>query len=334
MLRGRGVIAIFIAALFCTLSTSNIGAQEGDSAYVRAESLVVVEHDNFSHDSDAYTQGLEFYQGRLFESTGLRGNSSLREVNLSTGEVIRSIDLDESEFGEGITFVGGDIIQLTWQSEVAYRYDVDTFEVIANYTYDGEGWGLAYDGEYLIMSNGSNVLQFRNASTFELVSTINVTLNNESLSNLNELEYWDGLLYANIYHREEIVAIDISSGVVVLHIDASGLKTPGGEVLNGIAFDATTQSLWITGKYWSKMYNITFIEPTIPPTPDSDTDNISAETPLQEINSVYSTVILAILLISVPVLLILDINNRQKDTGIGMNLKDGGHNPTDAGVPK
>jgi hypothetical protein len=148
------------------------------------------------------------------------------------------------------------------------------------------------------------------------------------------LEYWDGLLYANIYHREEIVAIDISSGVVVLHIDASGLKTPGGEVLNGIAFDATTQSLWITGKYWSKMYNITFIEPTIPPTPDSDTDNISAETPLQEINSVYSTVILAILLISVPVLLILDINNRQKDTGIGMNLKDGGHNPTDAGVPK
>ena len=332
MLGGRRLFAIFFATLFFTFSSSQIVAQDNDSSYIRAESLVVVEQDNVSHDSEAYTQGLEFYQGRLFESTGIYGESSLREVNLSTGDVIRSINLNESEFGEGITFVGDEIIQLTWRSGVAYRYDVETFEIIANYTYDGEGWGLAFDGQHLIMSNGTDVLQFRNASTFELVSTLNVTLNNEPLSSLNELEIWDGLLFANIYHKEEIVAIDMSSGVVVLHIDASGLKTPGGQVLNGIAFDATTQSLWITGKYWSKMYNISFVEISIPPSPDSE--NVSADILPEQINSGYSDAILAILLVTTILLLFFNIKNQQKDTVHGMNLKDGGHNPTDKGASK
>ena len=332
MLRGRRALAIFFATLFFTFSPPHIGAQDSDSSYIRAESLVMVEHGNVSHDSEAYTQGLEFYQGRLFESTGIRGESTLREVNLSTGEVIRSVNLNESEFGEGISFVGDEFIQLTWQSGVAYRYDVETFEVIANYTYEGEGWGLAYDGQHLIMSNGSDVLQFRNATTFELVSTINVTLNNEPLSNLNELEIFDGLLFANIYHREEIVAIDMSSGIVVLHFDASGLITPGGDVLNGIAFDATTQSLWITGKYWSKMYNVTFAEISIPPSPDSE--NLTVEIPPKQINPGYSDAILVILLVTTVLLLFFNIKNQQKDTVHGMNLKDGGHNPTDTGASK
>ena len=318
MLGGRGALAVLFTTLFLLSSTSIIGAQDGDSAYVRAESYVVVEHENVTHDSDAYTQGLEFYQGRLFESTGKYGNSTLREVNLSTGEVIRSIDLNASEFGEGMTFVGDEIIQLTWKEGVAYRYDMETFQVIANYSYEGEGWGLAYDGNHLIMSDGSDVLQFRNASTFELVSTLNVTLNNESLNRINELEMVNGLLMANIYQTEEIVAIDLVSGVVVEHIDASGLKPAGGEVLNGIAFDSTTQSLWITGKYWSRMYNVTFTVPEVIEEPEPEPELNSTEFPIQTVNPVYSDFILGSMLTIVVILW-------------AMNLKDGGLNPRNRG---
>ena len=171
MLGARGALAVLFSTLFLLSSIPIIGAQDDESAYVRAESYVVVEHDNVSHDSTAYTQGLEFYEGRLFESTGKYGKSTLREVNLSTGEVIRSVNISSGEFGEGMTFVGDEIIQLTWREGIAHRYDMDTFEIITNYSYDGEGWGLAYDGTHIIMSDGSDVLQFRNASTFELEST-------------------------------------------------------------------------------------------------------------------------------------------------------------------
>ena len=319
MLGGRGVLAVLFTTIFLLSSTPIIGAQDGESAYVRAESYLVVEHDNVSHDSGAYTQGLEFYQGRLFESTGKYGDSSLREVNLSTGGVIRSLNLSGGEFGEGMTFVGDEIIQLTWKNGTAYRYDVETFEVIASYSYAGEGWGLAYDGHHLIMSDGSDVLQFRNASTFELVSTLNVTLNNQSLNRINELEMVGDLLMANIYQTDEIVAIDRVSGVVVQHIDASGLEPLGGEVLNGIAFDSTTQSLWVTGKYWPKMYNITFIVPEPEVQDQSDSEIIEEEIiPSTSVNSIFSEVILFSLLTLTVILW-------------AMNLKDGGPNPPDRG---
>ncbi len=318
MLGARGAVAVLLTALFLLSSAPIIGVQASDSAYVRAESYVVVEHDNVTHDSGAYTQGLEFYQGRLFESTGKYGNSTLREVNLSTGEIIRSIDLDSTEFGEGMTFVGDEIIQLTWNEGVAYRYEMETFEVIETYSYEGEGWGLAYDGVHLIMSNGTDVLQFRNASTFELVSTLNVTLNNESLNRINELEMVNGLLMANIYQTEEIVAIDLVSGVVVEHIDASGLKPVGGEVLNGIAFDSTTQSLWVTGKYWSLMYNVTFTVPEVIEEPEPEPESNSTESSVQSVDSTYSDVILGAMLTLVVILW-------------AMNLKDGGHNPRNRG---
>ena len=319
MLGGRGVLAVLFTTIFLLSTAPLIGAQEDESAYVRAESYLVVVHDNVTHDSGAYTQGLEFYQGRLFESTGKYGESALREVNLSTGEVIRSLNLSEGEFGEGMTFVGDEIVQLTWKNGTAYRYDMDTFEVIANYSYAGEGWGLAYDGQHLIMSDGSDVLQFRNASTFELVSTLNVTLNNQSLNRINELEMVNGLLMANIYQTDEIVTIDLVSGVVVEHIDASNLNSSGGEVLNGIAFDSTTQSLWVTGKYWPKMYNITFTvpEPDIQDPPGSEIieeETITSTT----VNSIYSEAILFSLLTLTVILW-------------AMNLKDGGPNPPDRG---
>ena len=319
MLGGRGVLAVLFTTIFLLSTAPIIGAQEDEPAYVRAESYLVVVHDNVTHDSGAYTQGLEFYQGRLFESTGKYGESTLREVNLSTGEVIRSLNLSGDEFGEGMTFVGDEIVQLTWKNGTAYRYDMDTFEIIANYSYAGEGWGLAYDGQHLIMSDGSDVLQFRNASTFELVSTLNVTLNNQSLNRINELEMVEGLLMANIYQTDDIVAIDLVSGVVVQHIDASGLEPFGGEVLNGIAFDSTTQSLWVTGKYWPKMYNITFTvpEPEIQESSGSETieEEIVTST---SVNSIFSEAILFSLLTLTVILW-------------AMNLKDGGPNPPDRG---
>ena len=319
MLRGRHLLAVICCALFLVNFSSVIGAQGDESAFVRAESLVVVVNENVSHDSQAYTQGLEFYEGRLFESTGVYGESSLREVNLSTGEVIRSVNLSEDEFGEGITFVDDQIFQLTWKQGIAYRYDVETFEVVQTYNYEGQGWGLAYDGNQLIMSDGSDVLQFRNATTFEVESTLDVTLNNESLGQLNELEMYDGLLLANVYQTEQIVGIDLSSGVVVWNINASGLKTEGGEVLNGIAHDPSTNSLWITGKYWSKMYNISFDEPERIPEPELVEQ--PEEAMVTEIDSVFSNVILASMMFLLIALW-------------AMKLKDGGvHPPPEGGLP-
>ena len=319
MLRGRHLLAVICCAFFLVNFSSVIGAQGDESAFVRAESLVVVVNENVSHDSQAYTQGLEFYEGRLFESTGVYGGSSLREVNLSTGEVIRSVNLSEDEFGEGITFVDDQIFQLTWKQGIAYRYDVETFEVVQTYNYEGQGWGLAYDGNQLIMSDGSDVLQFRNATTFEVESTLDVTLNNESLGQLNELEMYDGLLLANVYQTEQIVGIDLSSGVVVWNINASGLKTEGGEVLNGIAHDASTNSLWITGKYWSKMYNISFDEPERIPEPELVEQ--PEEAMATEIDSVFSNVILSSMMFLLIALW-------------AMKLKDGGvHPPPEGGLP-
>jgi len=315
MLGGRRGLSVFLATLFLVASIPIIGAQDTDSSYVRAESLVVVVHDNVSHDSTAYTQGLEFHQGRLFESTGLYGNSTLREVNLSTGSVIRSVDLNAGEFGEGMTFVDDEIIQLTWQEGIAYRYQMETFDIVANYTYEGEGWGLAYDGDQLIMSNRTDVLTLRNATTFEIEGTLNVTLNGEPLDKINEMEIWGGMLLANIYQTEEIVGIDLNSGVVILRIDASGLRPQGAGVMNGIAFDSSTQSLWITGKEWPMMYNVTFIELEVPSEPEPEVDPPSST----DDKFVYSNVILAIMLAAVVILL-------------AMNLKDGGRNPPDEGA--
>ena len=315
MLRGRRDLSVVFTALFLLSSLPIIGAQDAEDSYVRAESLVIVVHDNVSHDSAAYTQGLEFHQGRLFESTGLYGNSTLREVNLSSGSVIRSVDLNASEFGEGMTFVGDEIIQLTWQEGIAYRYEMETFDIVANYTYEGEGWGLAYDGHQLIMSNRTDVLTLRNASTFEIEGTLNVTLNGEPLTKINEMEIWNGMLLANVYQTEEIVGIDLNSGVAILHIDASGLRPHGAGVMNGIAFDSVTQSLWITGKEWPMMYNVTFIEPEAPTEPEPEVEPPSST----EDKLVYSNIVLSIMVAAVVILL-------------AMNLKDGGRNPPDEGA--
>lgn len=226
--------------------------------------LEVIE--TFPHDTEAFTQGLELLDGRLFESTGIVGESTLREVDLVTGEVLRSIDVDDV-FAEGLTVVDDTAIQLTWRDGEAYRYDLDTFERLETYTYEGEGWGLCDDGTRLVMSDGTPTLQFRDRSSFELLSTVDVLFNNSPVDELNELECVDGRVWSNIWKSSLIIEIDPESGQVTTVLNARSLTPESVEgstskVLNGIAFDASDGSFLLTGKEWPSIFRVQ-IEPRL-----------------------------------------------------------------------
>lgn len=212
------------------------------------------------HDSAAFTQGLELLGDRLFESTGLVGESTLREVDPDTGSVLRSISVD-NVFAEGLTIVDDTAVQLTWLDGVAYRYDLDTFEHIDTYSYEGQGWGLCDNGLQLVMSNGTPTLQLRDRETFELVSTIDVEFNNTPVDELNELECVNGKVWANIWKSSLIIEIDPSSGKVTAVLNARTLTPDSVEgsaskVLNGIAYDERDDTYLITGKQWPVMYRL------------------------------------------------------------------------------
>ena len=217
----------------------------------------------FPHDASAFTQGLVFDEGVLYEGTGLYGESSLRRVDLESGEVLQSHNLSEAFFGEGITVVGSEIIQLTWRSNVGFFYDKHSFDLLRNFSYPTEGWGLTYDGSRLIMSDGSANLYFLDPVSFERVGQVEVyDVDAGAVAKLNELEYIEGYVYANIWYDERIVAIDPSSGQVVKWVDLSGLRDlagPSADVLNGIAYDAEGDRLFVTGKRWSKLFEIELI---------------------------------------------------------------------------
>lgn len=214
----------------------------------------------YPHDTDAFTQGLELDGGVLLESTGLRGRSSLREVDVSTGEIIRSTTVEESLFAEGLTVVGDRIIQLTWQSGVAIAYDRATLTEETRYAFGGEGWGLCHDGDRLIMSDGSATLTFRDPTTFIETGRVTVTRDGVPLVDINELECVGAAVYANVWKSSEIVRIDPASGEVTAIIDASALYSPTGvhDVLNGIAHDPATGEFLITGKLWPEMFRVRF----------------------------------------------------------------------------
>lgn len=237
-----------------------IGADE--RAEVEPVTFELIE--TLSHDTAAFTQGLELSDGRLFESTGLFDQSSLRELDPETGEVIRLIDVPEV-FAEGITVVeegdGATVLQLSWLAEQAFRYDRETFEVVETYSYEGQGWGLCHDEQRLVMSNGSSTLQFRDVDDFSLLGTVDVTFAGAPIEQLNELECVDGRVWANIWMSSLIVEIDPSSGNVTRVLDASSLTPPGFEnstdnVLNGIAYDAVDDTYLITGKRWPDIFRI------------------------------------------------------------------------------
>ncbi len=219
----------------------------------------------YPHDPDAFTQGLIWADGGFYEGTGLYGPSSLRKVALETGEVERSIQLGDQYFGEGITLWQDRIIQLTWRKNIGFVYNKDTFEKQREFGYSTEGWGITHDGERLIVSDGTANLYFWDPETLAEIGRVTVTRADQPVTQLNELEYIDGLVYANVWQTDEIVVIQPETGFVVAQIDLTGLLKPedrtGSEnVLNGIAFDAKNQRLFVTGKLWPKLFEIVLVE--------------------------------------------------------------------------
>ena len=224
----------------------------------------------YPHDSGAFTQGLLWDGGALYESTGLWGQSSLRRVDLETGEPEASIALADTYFAEGLERVGERLIQLTWQAGLAFVYDFETLERIDTLEYEGEGWGLCYDGRYLFMSDGGSHLSIREPESFQLIFRGAVTLEGQVLPPqlLNELECVGEQIYANAWNTDYIFRIDKFTGVVTAVIDASALLTAAerdalsnGSVLNGIAYNNESETFYITGKNWPKLFEVVFIEP-------------------------------------------------------------------------
>lgn len=219
------------------------------------------------HDVGSFTEGLLFHEGRFFESTGEETSSYIRELDLETGRVIRHRDLKgldargDSLFGEGIIITGDNLIQLTWKSGVAYIYDWKTFTPKGEFKYDGEGWGMTKDSTSIIMSNGSTIIAFRDPKTFAVTRTIDVNDHGTPVKNLNELELIKGEIWANVYETQQIVRINPANGEVLGWIDLTDIlpaeqRTGKEDVLNGIAYDEKNDRIYVTGKYWPKLFEI------------------------------------------------------------------------------
>jgi glutamine cyclotransferase len=214
----------------------------------------------YPHDSNAFTQGLAIEGGRLYEGTGQYGASTVRRVDLASGRPEKQRALNPRYFGEGITILGGLLYQITWQNNVVVVYDLETFEVQRTMQYDGEGWGLTHDGQQLIMSDGSATIRFRDPRTFAVTREIEVRADGVPLPKLNELEFIDGEIWANIWYDDRIARISPANGEVLGFIDLSTLYPQSARsseaVLNGIAYDASAKRLFVTGKNWPQLYEI------------------------------------------------------------------------------
>ena len=218
----------------------------------------------YPHDPNAFTQGLQYVNGALYEGTGLNGRSSIRRVELETGKVLQRREVPPTHFGEGITVFKSDLFELTWQTHVAFVYDPTSFEPKKQFSYPGEGWGLTHDGTSLIMSDGSDELRYLDPATFAEKRRLKVTAAGAPLRNLNELEYVKGEIFANIWQTDYVVRIAPASGRVTAYLDLRGLLTPAErantDVLNGIAYDDGRDRLFVTGKLWPKLFEIKIVE--------------------------------------------------------------------------
>jgi glutamine cyclotransferase len=212
------------------------------------------------HDPKAFTQGLVYLNGVLLESTGLNGQSSLRKVDLKTGEVLKKVEVPAAYFAEGLAVLDGKIFQLTWQNGKGFVYNLESFKLEREFSYEGEGWGLATDGRSLIMSDGTDRIRFIDPVSFETKRTIQVSHRGRPVNRLNELEYINGEIFANVWGTDYIVRLDPANGNVVGIIDFTGLlpvpERSGTDVLNGIAYDATGRRLFVTGKLWPKLFEV------------------------------------------------------------------------------
>ena len=215
----------------------------------------------YPHDPGAFTQGLVFLDGALLESTGLNGESSLRKVDLKTGSVLKRVEVPAQYFAEGLAVLGDKLFQLTWQNHKGFVYDLESFQLEKEFAYEGEGWGLATDGHSLILSDGTDQIRFLDPVTFEVKRSIRVLAGSRPVDRLNELEYIKGEIFANVWGSDFVVRIDPASGRVTGVIDFKGLLAPedhgvNTDVLNGIAYDAAGDRLFITGKRWPKLFEV------------------------------------------------------------------------------
>jgi glutamine cyclotransferase len=223
----------------------------------------------YPHDKNAYTQGLEFYQGMLYESTGQYGLSSIRKTAFATGEVIQKLPLDASYFGEGLTFINDEAVQLTWKENLGFIYDPNNFKLLRSFNYEKskEGWGLCNDGKVVYKTDGTEKLWKLDPSTFEEIDFVDIVTHNKLISKVNELEYVNGLIYANTYqfNKEVVLIIKPATGQVVGVVDFSGLKEqltqyPQLDVFNGIAYHPKRNSFFVTGKYWDKLFEVKIVK--------------------------------------------------------------------------
>lgn len=247
------IIAVFICSFFL-LSCSE--------AKVREYKLEVVAE--YPHDTDAYTQGLFFHEGQMYESTGVHGRSTFRKVDIETGKALEKLNFDKKYFVEGSVIFGDNLYILTWETKTAFIYDAETLEYKSTWKYPREGWGLTTDGRQLIASDGSANLFFMN-DQFALDRKLLVTIDGRPVRWLNELEYIDGKVWANVYTTDEIVIINPKNGKVEGVIDCRGLLPkslykPETDVLNGIAYDPETKKIYLTGKNWPKLYEVRLVE--------------------------------------------------------------------------
>lgn len=251
------MLRIFILMGFLLVSAAGIS--------LAADSIPVYQADvinTYPHDPNAFTQGLTIHEGSLYEGTGRNGQSSLRQVDLESGEVIRRSNLSSRYFGEGITVFNDRVYQLTWQSHTVFIYDLETFQVTDSFYLPGEGWGITHDGEHLIISDGTASLRFFDPATNTRVRTLSVSDNMGPVDRLNELEYINGEIWANVWYEDYIVRIDPQTGRIKSRVDLSDLGGRRGseDVLNGIAWDSDNQRLFVTGKLWTRLYEIDVLD--------------------------------------------------------------------------
>jgi glutaminyl-peptide cyclotransferase len=261
-------VAKLFVALGATLSIVNMTSSRAQQKPSKPSSAAVAGYrvvKVYPHDRQAFTQGLQYVDGFLYESTGQHGQSGIRKVKLETGEVLQHQPLDPKYFGEGITVWGDTIVQLTWQSEIGFVYDRKTFKQLRSFTYAGEGWGLTHDGARLIMSDGtaSGSLRFLDPKTLKETGRLVVRDGGRPVDDLNELEYVRGEILANVWMTQRIARISPKTGEVAGWIDLSGLldsrEAAGTDVLNGIAYDAAGDRLFVTGKLWPKLFEIKIV---------------------------------------------------------------------------
>ncbi len=256
-IKERAIKLVLFAILL--IASETVSAQE---IYKQYNYIVKA---TYPHSTTSYTQGLQIVDGELFEGTGMYGESKLLRVDLKSGTPQTLATLPQNEFGEGITILGDTIYMLTWREEVMRMYHKKSGKQIDTRRYSGEGWGLTSDGDKLYMSNGSSKITIRDRESFTPISSHTITFDGRPIEYINELEWIDGMIWANIYMTDQIVIIDPISWSIVGVVNLTGLlphseRTTKTDVLNGIAYDEATKKIYVTGKYWSKLYEIEIIE--------------------------------------------------------------------------